>query len=40
MDRYECFEKIGEGAFGVVFAASKKSTGEKVREYALANSSR
>lgn len=30
MDRYDLGEAIGEGSFGDVFVAVKKSTGEKV----------
>jgi protein kinase len=31
MERYDVKEKIGEGTFGTVYCASKKSTGDKVR---------
>jgi serine/threonine protein kinase len=35
MDRYDIGRKIGEGSFGKVYFATKKSTGEEVRAETL-----
>lgn len=36
MERYDVKEQIGEGTFGTVYYALKKSTGDKVREICIA----